>query len=47
LKPQDAAITGVYTHGLCGDLVASLKGQQALVAGDLIEYLPEALRNLE
>lgn len=47
MKPQDAAVAGVYTHGLCGDLVASLKGQQALVAGDLIEYLPQALQNLE
>lgn len=40
----DAARFGVYLHGLAGDLAARRKGEVSLVAGDLIEFLPKALR---
>jgi NAD(P)H-hydrate epimerase len=43
----DAAVTGVYVHGLAGDLGARELGQAALVASDLIKYLPAALRTVE
>ena len=46
LSPYDAACLGVYAHGLAGDLVAAEQGQQGLVAGDVAETLPEALRTL-
>lgn len=36
---RDAAIFGVYQHGLAGDRAAGVRGQSALVAGDLVEYL--------
>ncbi len=44
LKPFDAAKTGVYLHGLAGDLAAQKIGEISLVAGDLIDYLPRAFQ---
>lgn len=38
----DAAMLGVYLHGLAGDFAAEELGRWSLTAGDLIEYLPEA-----
>jgi NAD(P)H-hydrate epimerase len=45
--PLLAALSGVYVHGLSGDLGACKISQKALVAGDLIRYLPAALKQLE
>jgi ADP-dependent NAD(P)H-hydrate dehydratase / NAD(P)H-hydrate epimerase len=42
----NAAILGVFLHGLAGDLVVVEKGQESLIAGDLVEYLPQAFRQL-
>jgi NAD(P)H-hydrate epimerase len=38
-----AATAGVYVHGRAGDLVARRQGEEGLVAGDLVEALPEAI----
>jgi NAD(P)H-hydrate epimerase len=43
---RDAALLGVYLHGLAGDLAARNKGEIGMVAGDLVEYLPEAYNTL-
>ena len=43
LAPFDAARLGVHLHGLAGDLAAASLGQVAMIASDLIGYLPEAL----
>jgi hydroxyethylthiazole kinase-like uncharacterized protein yjeF len=40
--PQSAALLGVYLHGLAGDLAAIENSQEALVAGDIVQYLGEA-----
>lgn len=42
-----AALAAVYLHGLSGDLAAEKTGQRALVAGDLIRFLPAALKAME
>jgi NAD(P)H-hydrate epimerase len=34
-------VTGVYAHGLAGDLMVKRKGQMGLVASDLLEGLGE------
>jgi NAD(P)H-hydrate epimerase len=46
LKPRDASILGVYTHGLAGDIAASKKGFYSLIATDIIEKLPAAFHSL-
>lgn len=43
LKPQDAAIAGVYLHGLAGDMACVKKGEYGMIAGDIIEELPHAI----
>jgi len=44
LSRLDAAILGVYTHGLAGDIASSRLGQISLLATDLIDALPEAFQ---
>ncbi len=43
-EPKDAAIFGVYLHGLSGDL--AVKNKATLIASDIIEALPFALFSL-
>ncbi|MFA5238643.1 MAG: NAD(P)H-hydrate dehydratase [Phycisphaerae bacterium] len=38
----DAAVLGVYIHGLAGDIAAEKTGQTSLIATDIIESLPKA-----
>ncbi len=45
--PLQAALAAVYIHGLSGDLAAQKIGERALVAGDLIRFLPQALKMME
>ena len=44
MQPYNAAAAGVYIHGLAGDIAAQNKGKISLAAGDIIEYLHEAIR---
>jgi ADP-dependent NAD(P)H-hydrate dehydratase / NAD(P)H-hydrate epimerase len=41
-EPGKAAITGVYLHGLAGDVAAAGKGQESLIASDIIDNLAAA-----
>jgi NAD(P)H-hydrate epimerase len=47
LNSTDAAVAGVYLHGLAGDLAAGKKGKAGLLAGDLLKCLPEAFQQFE
>jgi ADP-dependent NAD(P)H-hydrate dehydratase / NAD(P)H-hydrate epimerase len=38
-SPQDAAILGVYEHGLAGDRAAQKRGQMSMLASDLVEEI--------
>jgi NAD(P)H-hydrate epimerase len=42
----DAARLGTYVHGAAGDLAAARLGEDGLIAGDLIDALPQAWRTL-
>jgi len=44
LNSFDAAKYAVYLHGLAGDLAAKEKSQIAMVASDIIEMLPQAIK---
>ena len=42
--PEEAAVLGVYLHGLAGDIAASEIGQEALIASDITENIGRAYR---
>jgi hydroxyethylthiazole kinase-like uncharacterized protein yjeF len=44
LAPWEAACAATYLHGHAGDLAAAVKGQAGLIAGDVIEQIPHALK---
>ena len=43
---MEAVISAVYLHGLAGDVACESTGEQSLVATDLINFVPEALRRV-
>jgi ADP-dependent NAD(P)H-hydrate dehydratase / NAD(P)H-hydrate epimerase len=45
-EPHHAAMLGVYLHGLAGDIAAKELSQEALIAGDIINYLGKAFLSL-
>jgi NAD(P)H-hydrate epimerase len=47
LNNFDAAVLGVYIHGLAGDIAAETLGQTSLIATDIIDALPEAFKRID
>jgi len=45
-NPQDAAMLGVYMHGLSGDIVASKIGERSLIAGDIVDFMGDSWKKL-
>ncbi len=45
-SPEQSAILGVYLHGLAGDFAAADKGEASLIASDIIDHLPPAIRSV-
>jgi NAD(P)H-hydrate epimerase len=46
LDPLRAALLGVYVHGLAGDLARDRLGEWSMLAGDIMEYLHVAIKEL-
>jgi ADP-dependent NAD(P)H-hydrate dehydratase / NAD(P)H-hydrate epimerase len=44
LPSWEAACVATYVHGMAGDLAAASKGQAGIIAGDLVEQIPYALK---
>jgi ADP-dependent NAD(P)H-hydrate dehydratase / NAD(P)H-hydrate epimerase len=44
--PTNAAILGVYIHGMAGDFAEKVIGQEAMLASDIIDNLGLAFKNL-
>jgi NAD(P)H-hydrate epimerase len=43
----NAAKLGVYIHGIAGDIAAKDKGEVGLIAGDLLESIPYAIKRAQ
>jgi ADP-dependent NAD(P)H-hydrate dehydratase / NAD(P)H-hydrate epimerase len=46
-KPFEAALLGVFLHGLAGDIAADEMGMEALLASDLINNIGKAFKKLK
>lgn len=46
LSSEEAAISGVYIHGLAGDYAAKEVGEVSLMASDLLYFLPYSIDNV-
>lgn len=46
-KLFEASSTAVYLHGLAGDLATKEIGERSVMATDVINYLPKALKKAE
>ena len=44
---KDASEIGVTLHALSGDAAANVLGHHCMIASDIIQYLPEAFRQIE
>jgi NAD(P)H-hydrate epimerase len=47
MVPFEAAILGVYVHGLAGDMAAEELGRISVTALHLVEYLSDAFCELD
>jgi NAD(P)H-hydrate epimerase len=45
-QPIQAAIAGVYIHGLAGDCASGLQSYESLIAGDIIESIGDAFKRI-
>lgn len=43
----EASKIGVYLHGLAGDMASYQIGEYGLIASDIVDYLPKAIRRVE
>lgn len=45
-RPEEAAVLGVYLHGLAGDLAAAEMGEESMIASDLCQHISKAYQQL-
>jgi NAD(P)H-hydrate epimerase len=47
MKPFEAAVAGVYIHGVAGDIAAAELGETGIIAGDIAQAVPLAINEIE
>ncbi len=47
MNSLDAAIAGVFLHGMAGDSIAGEKGSRSLIASDIIRVMPSVLKQMQ
>ena len=46
VTPWHAAVAGTYLHGMAGDNAAQVRGEHGMIAGDIVNELPYAIKSL-
>ena len=46
MNAGEAAVCGVFFHGLAGDLAAETLGEYGLLAGDIADHIPSAIKRI-
>ena len=46
-SPLQTCLLGTYLHGLAGDLAAEILSPEAMLAGDIIDFVGKAFLRLE
>lgn len=47
MEAEDAAVSGVFLHGMAGDMAAHVHGGRSMTASDIIEQFPQVFRAVE
>ena len=47
MSATDSAVLAAYVHGAAGDIAADAYGSRGMIAGDILQFVPEALLDLE
>lgn len=47
MEPETAAVSGVFLHGTAGDLAAIYRSEESMIAGDIIEMLGKAFKQIK
>ena len=47
VDPYEAAVLGVYCHGLAGDLAKVDKGEYGMIGRDILDNIPHSIKILE
>jgi NAD(P)H-hydrate epimerase len=47
MSPLAALQAAVFLHGLSGDLAREEKGEEGLIAGDILEAIPAAILKVQ
>jgi len=46
-NPEQVVLSGVYLHGKAGDMASESMSEISLTAGDIIDFLPDAVKSLK
>ena len=46
-EPEAAAVAGVFLHGTAGDLAATFRSQESMIASDIIEMMGKAFKQMK
>lgn len=47
MNPLDGLIAGVFIHGISGDIALDSKGEEGLIASDIIDSIPVAIKKIK